>query len=327
VGVYEEFPALDDALEWLESYGGGKYFVKPLSLGKCKLGYYEFEGEDKEPEEDEETVRTKKLRLKYKPRDFREALLLQRLEEGDEQLIQKITDAELSRHGIVRSEGETYVAQPQGVDLKEHFDKVEELKEEIHKRDMQIIEERFRKGEKGSGWDAFARMMESDTGKELGKEALETVKEIFKTSRSGGKDEAEEKFEEYKSKALPPAKEPARDKPRKDLTPLKIMCKFIENEGNPSAYLEAMSVSYPEHPFCQMLITCDIPEKFLSKLKSLEQKLPILFGEKGKTWLEELFAVIKGFKEEKDHEPGTEIESAADIEGTPQPHAAALSEH
>ena len=33
--------------------------------------------------------------------------------------------------------------QQQGVDLKEHFDRIEELKEEIHKRDMQIIEERF----------------------------------------------------------------------------------------------------------------------------------------------------------------------------------------
>lgn len=154
--------------------GGGKYFVKPLSLGKCKLGYYEFEGEDKEPEREEDSIRTKRLRLKYKPKDFKEALLLQRLEEGDEQLIQKITDAELSRQGIVRNEGETFVAQPQGVDLKEHFDKIEELKEEIHKRDMQIIEERSKKGEKGSGWDAFARMMESDTGKELGKEALET---------------------------------------------------------------------------------------------------------------------------------------------------------
>jgi len=29
------------------------------------------------------------------------------------------------------------------VDLKEHFDKIEELKKDIHKRDMQIIEERF----------------------------------------------------------------------------------------------------------------------------------------------------------------------------------------
>jgi hypothetical protein len=184
VGVYEEFPVLDEALEWLETWGGGKYFVKPLSLGKCKLGYYEFEGEDKEPEGEEDSIRTKRLRLKYKPKDFKEALLLQRLEEGDEQLIQKITDAELSRQGIVRSECETYVPQPQGVDLKDHFDKVEELKEEIHKRDMQIIEERFKKGEKGNGWDAFTRMMESDTGKELGKEALETVREIFRTTRS-----------------------------------------------------------------------------------------------------------------------------------------------
>ncbi len=50
---------------------GGKYFVKPLSLGKCKLGYYEFEGEDKEPEEEEDSIRTKRLRLKYKPIDFK----------------------------------------------------------------------------------------------------------------------------------------------------------------------------------------------------------------------------------------------------------------
>ena len=34
----------------VQDHGGGKYFVKPLSLGKCKLSYYEFEGEDKEPE-------------------------------------------------------------------------------------------------------------------------------------------------------------------------------------------------------------------------------------------------------------------------------------
>lgn len=100
---------------------GGKYFIKTLSLRKCKLGYYEFEGEDKEPEEEEESIRTKRLRLKYKPKDFKEALLLQRLEEGDEALIQKITDAELSRQGIVRSEGETFVAQPQGVDLFENL--------------------------------------------------------------------------------------------------------------------------------------------------------------------------------------------------------------
>ncbi|TRZ92174.1 MAG: hypothetical protein D4R88_00810 [Methanosarcinales archaeon] len=33
------------------------------------------------------------------PKDFKESLLLRRLEEGDEQLIQRITDAELSRQG------------------------------------------------------------------------------------------------------------------------------------------------------------------------------------------------------------------------------------
>lgn len=339
VGVYEEFPSIDIALEWFENYGGGKYYVKPLSLGKCKIGCYEFEGEDKEPDEEEEAVKSsRKLRLKYKPRDFREALLLQRLEEGDEQLIQKVTDAELSRQGIVSNDGACAI-QPQGVDIKEHFDEITELKEEIHKKDMQymeeirkkdmqLLEERFKKGEKSSGWDAFIRMLETDTGKELAGEALDTLKEIFKTASSSGKEDVEvEKFEDFKDKSLTPAKEQAKkEKLGRDFTPLKIMCKFVENDGDPSAYLEAMSVSYPEHPFCQTLIACEAADQFLSKLKPLEQKLPVLFGDKGKAWLEELFTTIKEFKKGKiEQEPGTEAESAAEIKGTPQPDADTLS--
>lgn len=37
--------------------------------------------------------------------------------------------------------GEIFVDQPQEVDQKGHFDKNRELKEDIHKRDMQIIGE------------------------------------------------------------------------------------------------------------------------------------------------------------------------------------------
>jgi hypothetical protein len=146
-----------------------------------KVGYYEFEGEDKYPEEEETPVKSKRLKLKYKPRDFKEALLLKRLEE--EQLIRQITDAELSSQGILRNDGDMPVIQQQGVDLKEHFDKIEELKEEIHKRDMQIIEELFSKGGANGGWESFSRMLESSAGKELGKEALETIREIFKTTK------------------------------------------------------------------------------------------------------------------------------------------------
>jgi hypothetical protein len=111
-----------------------------------KVGYYEFKGEDRFPEEEETPVKSRRLKLKYKPRDFKEALLLKRREEGDEPLIRQITDAELSSLGILRNDGNIPVIQQQGVDQKEHFDKIEEPKEEIHKRDMQIIEERFSKG-------------------------------------------------------------------------------------------------------------------------------------------------------------------------------------
>ncbi len=316
VGIYNNFPTYEDAAQLFEKYGGGKFTVLCISPKRTKVGFYEFEGEDKEPEE-EEPARTKRLKLKYKPKDFKEAVLLQRLEEGDEQVLQKITDAELSRQGIVKSEDDACTIQEQGVSLKEHFDAIEELKDELHKKDMQIIEEKFKKGEKSSGLDAFVRMLETDTGKELGKEALDTIKEIFKTASSNVKEEVEvEKFEDFKDKPLPPAKEQAKkDKPRRDFTPLKIMCKFIENDGDPSAYLENISIAYPEHPFCQTLIACENIEQFLAKLKPLEQKLPILFGDKGKAWLEELFTVIKEFKnEESGHEPTTGTENKADTE-------------
>ncbi len=39
---------------------------------KISRTYYEYEGEDKELGEEEESIRTKKLRLKYKPNDFKE---------------------------------------------------------------------------------------------------------------------------------------------------------------------------------------------------------------------------------------------------------------
>ena len=142
VGIYEEFPDLEVASSWISEYGGGKYYVKPMAPGKIKIGYYEFEGEGKEPED---------------PKD------------------------ELHR-------------------------KIEELKDELHKKDMQLMEQRFKKGENSGVWDAFARFFESDTGRELGKEALETIKEIFIATKSKGKEE-EEIFEKYISKILPSAKE------------------------------------------------------------------------------------------------------------------------
>ncbi len=143
IGVYEEFPDLEIASSWLMEYGGGRYYVKPLSPGKIKIGYYEFEGEDKEPEE---------------PVD------------------------ELKR-------------------------RIEELKEDLHKKDMQLIEERFKRGDNSGGWDAFARLLESDTGKKLAKEAIETIRDIFRARVSGIEEDGEEKFEEYLSKILPSARE------------------------------------------------------------------------------------------------------------------------
>jgi hypothetical protein len=116
------------------------------------------------------------------------------------------------------------------------FDNIELLRENIHRkdlqliqkirqRDMSIIEERFKKWEKGGGWDNFVRMAESEADK--GKEVVKV-----------------------------------------DFTPIEIMCKFIENSGDPSVYLKAISISHPGHPFCQMLIECETVGQFLGSFPS-----------------------------------------------------------
>jgi hypothetical protein len=142
-----------------------------------------------------------------------------------------------------------------------------ELIQNIRKKDILLIEDRFKKWEKGGGWDDFVRMVESDADND--------------------KEEA-----------------------KVDFTPIKMMCKFIENCGDPLVYLKAISISYPGHPFCQMLIECETVPQFLNKLKPFEAKVPILFRDNGKKWLSELFEVSKGFVRE---EYESETQSAANI--------------
>ncbi len=142
-----------------------------------------------------------------------------------------------------------------------------ELIQKIRKKDILLIENRFKKWKKGGGWDDFVRMVESDA-------------------------------DNYKEGA------------KADFAPIKMMCKFIENCGDPLVYLKAVSVSYPGHPFCQMLIECKTVLQFLNKLKPLEANIPILFRDNGKKWLSELFEVLKGFVREE-YEYRTR--SAADI--------------
>ncbi len=141
-----------------------------------------------------------------------------------------------------------------------------ELIQKIRKKDILLIERRFKIWENG-GWDDFVRMAQSD-------------------------DNCEAKV---------------------DFTPIKILCRFVENCGDPLIYLKAMSVSYPDHAFCQMLIGSETVTEFLTKLKPLEVKVPQLFQDNGKKWLSELFKVSKGFVREE-HE--SEIQSTAYIADT-----------
>ena len=166
---------------------------------------------------------------------------------------------------------ETYIMKFDNIELlRENIRRKDlQLIQEIRQRDMSLIEERFKKWEKGGGWDDFVRMVESEDDK--GKEVVKV-----------------------------------------DFTPIEIMYKFIENSGDPSVYLKAISISYPGHPFCQMLIECETVGQFLNKLKPMEAKLPILFHDNGKKWLSDLFEVSKGFVG-GEYESGTQ--SALEIAG------------
>ncbi len=97
-----------------------------------------------------------------------------------------------------------------------------------------------------------------------------------------------------------------------DFAPIKMMCKFIENCGDPLVYLKAVSVSCPGHPFCQMLIECKTITQFLNKLKPLEAKVPVFFRDNGTKWLSELFEVLK-LKEFVREEYEYRARSSADI--------------
>jgi hypothetical protein len=144
-----------------------------------------------------------------------------------------------------------------------------QLIQKIRQKDMLLIEERFKKWDKGRGWDDFVRMAQGDA---------DNFSEATKV----------------------------------EFTPIKMMCKFIENCGDPLVYLKAISISYTDHPFCQMLIECETVGQLLNKLKPLEAKLPILFMDNGKKWLSELFEVLKGSVRE---EYKSEIQSTTDLAG------------
>ncbi len=138
-----------------------------------------------------------------------------------------------------------------------------ELLQKIRKKDILLIEKRFKRWEKG-GWEDFVIMANSD----------------------------------------------CKEEAKVDFTPIKVMCRFIENCGDPLIYLKAISVSYPDHPFCQMLIESETVTEFLNNLKPLEAKAPQLFQDNGKKWLSELFEVSKGLVREPYE---SEIQSTASI--------------
>lgn len=141
-----------------------------------------------------------------------------------------------------------------------------ELIQNIRKKDILIIEKRFKKRELSSGWDEFVRMAKSED----------------------------------------------KEDAKVDFTPIKIMCRFIENCGDPLIYLKAISISHPGHPFCQMLIESETVVEFLNKLTPLESIVPILFQDNGKKWLSELFEISKGFVREE-YESGTQGAYIADV--------------
>ncbi|MCE8426138.1 MAG: hypothetical protein J5U17_10230 [Candidatus Methanoperedens sp.] len=160
------------------------------------------------------------------------------------------------------------------------FDNIELLRENIHRKDLQLIQ------------------------KIRQRDMILIEERIKKWDKGSGWDDF---VRMVKSDA-----ENGKEAVKVDFTPIEIMCKFIENSGDPSVYLKAISISHPGHPFCQMLIECETVGQFLNNLKPMEAKLPILFHDNGKKWLTDLFEISKGFVSE---EYESEMKSALDIAG------------
>ena len=78
VGIYDSFPTYEDATELFEQFGGGKYTILCISPRRMEVGYYEFEGEDRYT-----PVKPKRLKLKYKPRDYAPLKILVRFIENN----------------------------------------------------------------------------------------------------------------------------------------------------------------------------------------------------------------------------------------------------
>ncbi|MBU4220049.1 MAG: hypothetical protein KKA10_00230 [Euryarchaeota archaeon] len=142
------------------------------------------------------------------------------------------------------------------------FDNIELLRENIHRKDLQLIQ----------------KIRQRD---------ILLIEERFKKCEQGG---GWDNFVRIAESEADKGKEVVKV----DFTPIEIMGKFIENNGDPSVYLKAISISHPGHPFCHMLIECVTVGQFLDRIKPLEAKFPIIFRINGKKWLSDLFEVLKG---------------------------------
>lgn len=125
------------------------------------------------------------------------------------------------------------------------FDNIELLRENIHRKDLQLIQ----------------KIRQRD---------MSLIEERFKKwEKCGGWDDFVRKAESEGDKG--------KEVLKVDFTPIEIMCKFIENGGDPSVYLKAISISYP-----------------------------------GKKWLSDLFEISKGCVREENE---SEMYRASDIAG------------
>ncbi len=132
---------------------------------------------------------------------------------------------------------------------------------------------------------------------EVGKELVKELRDGKENRDEDVTEESQESFEEYKRRALPPAKEEIRNnRASKSKNASKIpgaillMAKFIEKHEDPAIYLRTLAITFPK-AFAAFQSVKSLDE-LIEKIKPFVEMLPVLGTEEAKLWLGSMFDML-----------------------------------
>lgn len=316
VQFFDDFPILEDANMLNEDYGGGRYVVMLSSPRRAKFGHYVFDGEESTPEKEDtgDEPREQKLNIKFKPKNLGEAVLLQKLQQGDPQFTKAYIQSELKKLGVEEEKGEKKKTLDELV--AEEIEKSPDYREKLVKAE---IEKRTGKEKPVKEKDTLEQLTElAETWekmrllfgeKQKGTDWGDVIKEFL---RQGGIGElagtigavmkegepqqrAPKQLTEGNSTAQIVSPPPPGANIQEMIQYLPVISKFVE-AFSPQDAVNMLNGVKPE--YCDILyeISYDMLQTLLEKMKDLPElqgKIDILYTEKGQEWVKEFLNINK----------------------------------